>query len=334
MDRMTRPWSIKQIKGMYEKKRTLSFEHPVQRKGGQWNQYQQSLFIHSLLTNFPVPTVYTTKSDDIHYVLDGKQRLTSIFAFVNNEFALHEDIPDVDGFMAGGSYFSELSEELRDDLLSSNLSICQLDDCTDEDIEEVFYRLNNSTPLTSIQKVKARMGSDVATQLNKLVSHDFMTSVVKLTKAQSRKEVDLKIIVQALMVQGNEYQNVTKLTENEVCKHAESLKSGFNTSAELADIERTFDFLLLALNEEDKTLLKPVHLPMIIRTAQKYKNQYEVDVFRNWYLDMTVRYKLGEGDGAEAYKSHTGAGSTGAAKVRGRIEEMERDFNNYIQGTK
>lgn len=333
MDKMVRPWSIKQIKGMYEKKETLSFEHPVQRKGGQWNQYQQSLFIHSLLTNFPVPTVYTTKSDDIHYVLDGKQRLTSIFAFVNNEFALHEDIPDVDGFMAGGSYFSELSEELRDDLLSTNLSVCQLDDCTDEDIEEVFYRLNNSTPLTSIQKVKARMGSDVATQLNELANHEFMTGVVKLTKAQSRKEVDLKIIIQALMVNGTGYQNVTKLTENEVCKYAENLKTGFNTSGELQGIEKAFDYLLLALNEEDRTLLKPVHLPMIIRLANRYRDTYEVAVFRNWYLDMVVRYKLGEGDGAEAYKAHTGAGSTGATKVRGRVEEMEKDFKNYIQGT-
>ncbi|MBC2106123.1 DUF262 domain-containing protein [Listeria booriae] len=334
MEKKSRPTRAKQLKSMYEESKTISFDHPIQRKGSQWNEYQKSLFIHSMASEYPIPAIYGTKIDGVNYILDGKQRLTTIFDFLNGAYKLHDDIPEIAGFNAGGMYFSELPENIRESIEHLYILIYYLDDATDEEIEDVFYRLNNSTPLESIQKVKARMGSDVAAQLNELVKHDFMTSVVKLTKAQARKEADLKIIIQALMVRGDAYQTVTKMTESEVCKYAETLKNGFNTCEELAGIKKTFDYLLLALNEEDRTMLKPVHLPMIIRLADKYRETYEVDVFRNWYLDMTVRYKLGEGDGAEAYKVHTGAGSTSSTKVRGRVEEMERDFNNYIQGTK
>ncbi|EUJ56436.1 DUF262 domain-containing protein [Listeria fleischmannii] len=331
MDKSTKPWSVKQMKTMHETKQTLSFEHPIQRKGTQWDKYQQSLFIHSLLTGYPVPAIFTTKVDGVNYVLDGKQRLETIFAFLNDEFTLHIDTPLVDGFDASDMFFSELTEEIQDNLRTTNLSITQLEDCTDDDLEEVFFRLNHGTPLSSIQKTKARLGASLAAQFDKLTRHSFFSEVVKFTKTQIKKEDDLKAIIQTMML--DDLENLGKFTVTEVCKFAEQIENNEKTQMTLEILEKTFDYLLMALNSKDRTLLKPVHLPMLMHLAYKKMDKFGFNEFADWYLDFTVRFKLNENDGAASYKAFCGAGSTASAKVKGRAEEMERDFMAFVQQT-
>ena len=98
MIRTTLNWTVKNLKSMYDEKETLSFNHPIQRQSAQWDNEQQSLLIHSMLANFPVPAVYVHKTESIevdakgkhsytYSVLDGKQRMTTVFSFINGEYA-------------------------------------------------------------------------------------------------------------------------------------------------------------------------------------------------------------------------------------------------------
>lgn len=48
--------------------------------------------------------------------------------------------------------FEDLADDLKDEILGCRLSIFCLEDCSDEEVEEIFARLNNSTPLSPIQK--------------------------------------------------------------------------------------------------------------------------------------------------------------------------------------
>lgn len=107
MIKTTLNWTVKNLKHMYDAKETLSFDHPIQRQSAQWSNLQQSLLIHSILANFPVPAIYVQKSDAEeaddkgktlykYSVLDGKQRMTTIFSFINGEYALNEETPDAE----------------------------------------------------------------------------------------------------------------------------------------------------------------------------------------------------------------------------------------------
>lgn len=327
MEKKMIPRSVKQFKGMFEKTETMSFDHPIQRKGSQWNAYQKSLFVHSIAADFPIPALYSTKIDKVYYILDGKQRMTTIFDFINGEFKLHDDTPMIDNFDATGMYFEELKEDVQDAILSRSISLYELEDATDEEIEDVFYRLNNGTLLTPIQKTKAKMGGELATQFNELLTHEFLTNVVRLTNAQIRKEDDLKLIIQAMMVRGTAYQSIKKFAVSDVCKFAESIQDDAETQVLLHRLKSNFDYGLLAIDLKQKEMLKPIHLPMLIRTIEHAMNKgIEIETFRNWFTFFGRQNKE-----ETLYKEYCGAGSASAAKVIGRVEAMELSFNDYVE---
>ena len=52
-----------------------------------WDNKKASLLIESILLNIPLPVIYLSEEDNgNHLVIDGQQRLTSIFAFIDGEF--------------------------------------------------------------------------------------------------------------------------------------------------------------------------------------------------------------------------------------------------------
>ena len=69
---------------------TLDFENPIQRQSGQWGNLQMSLLVQSMLLDYIIPNIYLKKEviDKTNYlsVLDGKQRLTTVFSFINDEW--------------------------------------------------------------------------------------------------------------------------------------------------------------------------------------------------------------------------------------------------------
>lgn len=72
MIKTTLNWTIKNLKTMHNNKETLCFDHPIQRQSSQWNNLQQSLLVHSILANFPVPAVYVEKTDSSETDEKGK----------------------------------------------------------------------------------------------------------------------------------------------------------------------------------------------------------------------------------------------------------------------
>lgn len=64
--------------------------HPdFQRSAGIWNKVRQSRLIESLLIKIPIPSLYFDASNDDRWlVIDGLQRLSTIFSFANDGFKL------------------------------------------------------------------------------------------------------------------------------------------------------------------------------------------------------------------------------------------------------
>lgn len=99
MQKSNLPEGLRTLQKWYISK-TLRFDLPIQRAAGQWSPLQKSLLVHSLLADFPVPPLYFIKykgKDDsvIHQALDGKQRCTSLFEYINGDYKLHSSTPDV-----------------------------------------------------------------------------------------------------------------------------------------------------------------------------------------------------------------------------------------------
>lgn len=70
--------------------------------------------------------------------------------------------------------FEELPIESKDAILGCRFNIQCLEDCFDDEVEEIFTRLNNSTPLSPIQKARSILGMELSLWLRTICETDFM----------------------------------------------------------------------------------------------------------------------------------------------------------------
>lgn len=152
-------------------------DDPVyQRASDAWTLAQQQRFIDSLLNGYDVPKIYLhdlrgRHPTKVYAVVDGKQRLTAIWAFLDDGFPLASDfriesvpaadVPDEAQAPAGAMCFSELDPGWRKLLLGTYLSVVLIRAASEADIDELFTRLNDGSPLTPAERRNA-LGGEMA----------------------------------------------------------------------------------------------------------------------------------------------------------------------------
>lgn len=191
------------------KRKNVLFTHKLQRREGVWNKSQKSLLIDSLLRGYLINPTYTVIEGGKQYVIDGVQRLYSIYDFVSDGFNLSKTlepvIVDGESYEIAGKRFSKLDERIQDVLMSAQLQVCEISEYTDKDVREMFRRLNSGKPLNTAQKMTPDMSDELSDAVSSIISHPFFAKV--LTNAQLKSSVDLSIAMEILMLSemSNEY---------------------------------------------------------------------------------------------------------------------------------
>lgn len=145
-----------EIEGLFGKwkKQKLDIQPEFQRYF-VWDKLKSSRLIESALLGIPLPVVYLSEEPDGKiYVIDGQQRLTSFFAFIDGVF------PDGSDFKLTGlkvlkdlnrKKFSELDEYTRDAVRGTVIRTITFKKESDSNLKfEIFERLNTgSVPLNT-----------------------------------------------------------------------------------------------------------------------------------------------------------------------------------------
>lgn len=351
MKKLSLPWKASQYKNMYMLG-SLSDDYPIQRGGKQWSSSQKSLLVHSLIENYPIPNVLLLKikDDEKTYILDGKQRITTVVDFLSGEkmedgsypanaFKLDDETPiariDVGGqeqlFEIAGLYYDELPQQVKDDVRTAIIGGSRLEDATDEEIEELFYRWNNGTALSEQQKVRVLMGTKNAIVFDTLVKHPFMQERASFTPMQKRRGENEGVILQAMMLlSGYDFKS---FVVNEMTKYAKSIRG--EDISEIVDIlTEAFDYLYK--NTSTKSMLyKKLHLPTLIMIGvNAMGGKYSDRLMDDWIVDFTMAITDKSKENATMqtnYREYMGAGSVRKSKVDGRLQEMETHFAEFAK---
>ncbi len=174
-------------------------EHPpYQRESAVWSLDQQQLFIDSLLNGYDVPKIYLhdlrgRDPTKVYAIVDGKQRLTTIWRYLDDGFALAADfrvepgnlpeIPTDAVTPAGALRFSQLDPHWQGVLTRTYLSVVLIRDATEEDIEDLFSRLNNGEALNAAERRNA-LGGDMARLIREVASRPFLTERLHFSNAR------------------------------------------------------------------------------------------------------------------------------------------------------
>lgn len=136
-------------------KRRDRIEMPDFQREEVWSDVKKRLLIDSILKGWHLPKFYFRKVDSNTFeCIDGQQRLSAIFEFFDNELMLDDDLSQ----RYNATKYSQLNDDLSDRFDDFEIEIEEIENATDEDLEELFKRLQLGTPLITAEKINAVMG--------------------------------------------------------------------------------------------------------------------------------------------------------------------------------
>ena len=297
------------------KNEELDLNHPVQRKTQQFSILQKSLLVDSALRGYPIPPIYVYECSTGNYVIDGKQRLSSLMEFVNDEFALHESIKPFitkgkKEVELAGMRFSELPTSIKNSINSLPLVKYIISNGTDDEINEIFLRLNNGSPLNTSQKIKALTDSNTKKRISGIISSPLFERIANVTKTQVRKSEDETVVLQILMLT----KGLFDFTKNGMMSFSKDYVYDTN---DFDVIEKAVEELSVKFPDEKFKNFKKISLPMVIAayitcTDEKTKDDFVAKVV-DFFEDDNFKNQ-------EEYKTYCTHGTSQATNVKKRYE--------------
>lgn len=318
-------WSAKTLYNQIKKEQVI-FDCAVQRNPC-WDLSRKSLLIHSMIEGYPIPAFYFAKRDDKKYdALDGLQRSTAINEFLKEDYALTSDTPpakDEDGYSIdiAGKKLSELPEWAQDNIKDYSLTIYYFEDITDDEVSELFFRINNGKPLTSIEltRVKAKC----LKEFQKIASHSLVSGSV--TDAGKKRYTDENIAMQAWMLCFSD----TKDFSTKVFRPCIELADV--TEEQISRLNVAMDCVLKvceSLNPKDKAdkrVLRKIktrsHLVSCIYLAHRF---LESGISQEQFKDTVYKFfDTTKTSISDDYNSSVGGGSAKPEKIRARVQVLD-----------
>ena len=293
----------------------IDFSHPLQRQEGQWTRYTQSLEMDSLVRGWPINFIFIWKNDNKNYVLEGKQRITSLLSFKQDKYALSKKLKpvEIDGvqYDIAGKKFSKLDEAVQEKLLNAELPTYELSDCPAEVAREIFLRLNSGKPLNRAQKLVGIMDYSVSENLQKIMQHPFWAKT-GITAGDIKTDNIRKVACQILMlVSGYEF---TAFDQGNIEKYVEELNTDVDRSIELIDhVVEVLDRMDAKVEGKiDK--MKKLSVPMAVGAMNLVFGDEEKE---NAYLEKMQNF-FADFENRKEYLQYCGRSTNTGENVKGR----------------
>ena len=169
-----------------------------------WNKERQSKFIRHVLYGFPTHKVLIDDRNDEWLVLDGQQRITTLYRFINNEFNLdNSGKDDISKACWNGRYFKDLDKQFQKAIMSYTLSCEMITSADTWEIEGLFDGLNSGMPLGKITEILLR-DIKIKSVLNKMKEYPFINPIIKnMSENDIKKQEDDLLTLRILCIFSN-----------------------------------------------------------------------------------------------------------------------------------
>lgn len=157
------------------------------QRGSVWTKEQEQFLIDTIVKNLDIPKLYFWELKDSNYeysVVDGQQRLTTIFKFLDEKLELSEEFtPEY-----ANKKFTELPEDLQDQIHNYELTLVIIENANEEEIQDLFLRLNNGTTLKSQEK-RMNLGGNLSKYIVNMVKHRIFSKVTFKDKHRDYEQI-------------------------------------------------------------------------------------------------------------------------------------------------
>lgn len=184
---------VSQVKSNILFLRPLSNRPKFQRQY-VWDDKLASKLIESVLLNVPIPPCYLSENEENELdVIDGQQRIFSIYRFVENQFSLR-DLDALNEF--NGKRFFELPSKEQRKIRTHTLRCVVVTNESHPEIKfDVFERLNSSTMPLNPQELRNCVSRGSLNNLLAELSFDARWLSIRGRKAPDKRLADEEIIL-------------------------------------------------------------------------------------------------------------------------------------------
>jgi hypothetical protein len=300
---------------------------PEYQREAVWSRKQKQLLIDSIIRNMDIPKLYfrVVAGDYDYEIIDGQQRVRTIWEYRQNHFPLLEEYsPEF-----GGMYYQDLPEIIKDAIDLYQLQITVIDEATDQEIRDMFCRLQNGTPLNSAEKRNA-IPSRIRDFIADLVGNH---PVYRAYRWKNRRFSYEQMTAQCLLLELTgaivdvKSQNLDKMYHRE---------ANFNTSgAVVSKMRRVLNYLEKAFREptpEFKGRAQFVSLYWLVsQTIDRYVMSGREADLRKFYIDFEYRRRDTEDIEMVRYTEALSRTSDGRERIEYRHHILLREWLIYAQ---
>jgi hypothetical protein len=195
-------------------------ERPNFQRRYVWSDILASRLIESILLNVPIPPCYLSQNEDFELdVIDGQQRLFSIYRFLDNQFRLNglEVLQELNGMR-----FHEIPSKLQRKFNTHTLRCILITNESHPEIKfDVFERLNtNTVPLNAQELRNCIYRGPLNSLLQDVVLHPGWLEILRKKQPDKRmRDEELALRFFAFQVQGlDSYRTPQKHWLNDAAK--------------------------------------------------------------------------------------------------------------------
>jgi hypothetical protein len=233
----------------------LDLDPPYQRRS-VWNQEYRDFFIDTVLRGHPCPAIflYEDISPDgtLRYsVVDGRQRLSTLFDFASNEFPVSEKYgpPNL-----RGKYFKELSDDLKRAFWGYQFSVEYVPSSNEHMISDIFDRINRNVARLTPQELRhARLSGEFissAEELAEWMLKQMPPNFPNLASRSIRQMKDVELVGQLLLLVENGPRSYSQYDLDQAFSERDEVwEAGPNTKAHFQEVIK----MLRALLEDGDT---------------------------------------------------------------------------------
>jgi len=263
--------SIGSILPKIEKKK-LDFEAEYQRNY-VWSSVQSKTFIESIFLDYDVPKIYfaefPAQFKKTTEVVDGQQRLKTIYSFYKNEFTTSSD-STYEGNKINDLTFDDLPAEAQEHFLEFQLTLVKLIDFDTEIIKDMFWRYQMGEPLNAAEKRRSLPGSYVKI-VNELGDDKFFQIVGFDNNRYGFEDASAKVLQQRLI-------GISSMTPERLVKTYKDYGGITSSNKAVKEVLNSYKFLYLGFkspnSKEKNPRLKKWAVYTLVEIACSFEKEY------------------------------------------------------------
>ncbi|MBR1090794.1 DUF262 domain-containing protein [Bradyrhizobium manausense] len=314
---------------------------PDYQRPPAWSRKQKQLLLDTILREYDIPKMYwraVRRADGIEYeVVDGQQRIRTIWEFRKNVFPLAKDMDDVRGHKIAGMRYDDLPLDVRTIFDAYPADVVIVEDAMqseqEDEVRDMFLRLQNGTILKAQEKRNAMTGS-MRDFVKAIARHPFFE---KCRFTNSRFTYD-HLAAQTILIEME--GGPTSVRDADLNRLYEK-NSEFETEGKVArKIKRVFDFLNRAFPEKTPELERynVINLYCLVSVLiDGYVCEGLEDNIREWFLGFETERKANEDKDDDSkdvqlveYRRLISQSTDSEESIAARLEFFERRFFDAV----